>query len=311
MQNFYYFFVAGYTHPLGYIFRPHAEAFPWAASPSTWAVDPARRAVTLLAAPDATPAQRSAAFNAAVRAAVGPDSPIKKLRSWSGELVPVYYSPTPSGRRELVMDVDRTATDLVAFAGYGVHMTGYVRDPASGEIRIWVPRRSFAKSSYPGMLDNTVGGALQSGESPLDCIVREAEEELCIPPAYTRARVVPCGMLSAHLWNAIDNPAEPAYEREVMYLYELELDDPAASPSSSSSSPPTPILRVGDGEVADVSLMSVPEIKRRLANGEFKPNTVLTYLAFFIRRGIITAENEPDLEEVVRRMNRPYDMFVV
>jgi isopentenyldiphosphate isomerase len=298
MQNFYYFRVAGYEHPLAYVFRPYVEKFPWDAAPSCWAVDHARRTVTLTTPRDADPSTRTATIDAALRAAVAADSPIKAMRKWHDEAVPVYYVPTPSGQREHVMDIDRCGANLFSFPGYGVHMTGYTTTP-SGEIhRIWVPRRSFTKSTYPGMLDNTVGGTLRAGETPLECIIRESCEELCIPEEYTRARILPCGMLACHLWRAEHDPSAPAYERQVQYIYELEMDADI-------------VPRIGDGEVAEVALMSVDEIRDRLVQGEFKHNTALTYLAFFIRHGIITAENEPDFEEIVNRMHRSYDMFEV
>ena len=38
---------------------------------------------------------------------------------------------------------------------YGVHINGYVRE-ASGEIKMWIGKRSDNKQTYPGLLDNMV-----------------------------------------------------------------------------------------------------------------------------------------------------------
>ena len=38
---------------------------------------------------------------------------------------------------------------------YGVHINGYCRDE-SGEVRMWLSRRSPTKQTYPGLLDNLV-----------------------------------------------------------------------------------------------------------------------------------------------------------
>ena len=38
------------------------------------------------------------------------------------------------------------------------------------------------------MLNNTVGGSLAAGEKPLDGIIRECEEEICLDPAYINVR---------------------------------------------------------------------------------------------------------------------------
>lgn len=41
-----------------------------------------------------------------------------------------------------------------------------------------------------------------------------------------------------------------------------------------------------------------------MAKGEFKPNCALLMLDFFIRHGILTAENEKDFEEIKSRIHR-------
>lgn len=66
---------------------------------------------------------------------------------------------------------------LFGIVTYGVHLTAYVE---IGEERmreentkwgkmVWIPRRSSTKSTYPGMLDNTVAGGMASGEEVLEC----------------------------------------------------------------------------------------------------------------------------------------------
>jgi len=41
--------------------------------------------------------------------------------------------------------------------------------------------------------------------------------------------------------------------------------------------------------------------------GEFKPNTGMTWLAYFVRHGILNAENEADLVEICARLHRKHD----
>ncbi len=41
-----------------------------------------------------------------------------------------------------------------------------------------------------------------------------------------------------------------------------------------------------------------------MALGEFKPNCALVLLDFFVRHGIVTAENEPDYIDIVSRLHR-------
>lgn len=43
--------------------------------------------------------------------------------------------------------------------------------------RIWVPRRSRTKQTWPGYLDNSVAGGITAGDSPRASMVRECFEE--------------------------------------------------------------------------------------------------------------------------------------
>ncbi|WP_291423979.1 NUDIX domain-containing protein [Deinococcus sp.] len=44
--------------------------------------------------------------------------------------------------------------------------------------QLWIPRRSPSKSLFPGALDVSVGGAVQSGETYLEALRRESAEEV-------------------------------------------------------------------------------------------------------------------------------------
>lgn len=70
---------------------------------------------------------------------------------WRNELYPVYG---PGG--ETLFAMERCATPLFGVVTFGVHMTVYVPPTQFHPMRIWTPRRSRRKPTYPGMLDNTV-----------------------------------------------------------------------------------------------------------------------------------------------------------
>src|SRR5947207_478585 len=112
---------------------------------------------------------------------------IWELKRWANELFPVY-----AANGEHMLDFDGVGVDLFRVVNCSVHMLGWVTIK-DGLKKYWVPRRSMTKMSFPGMLDNTVGGSLSSGEKPIDCIVRECEEEISLDPAYTRANIKACG----------------------------------------------------------------------------------------------------------------------
>lgn len=64
------------------------------------------------------------------------------------------------------------------------------------------------------------------------------------------------------------------------------------------------IPKPGDNEAEDFRLLTVAEVQKAMADGEFKPNCTLVLLDFFVRHGILTVENEPDYIEIVSRIHR-------
>ncbi|KAI3330846.1 NUDIX hydrolase domain-like protein [Ustulina deusta] len=210
------------------------------------------------------------------------------LRGWREERWPVYGSDT-----EVLYSAERSGTGMLGVMRYGVHMTGYVRDvTAPHGIRIWVPRRAPDKSTYPGMLDNTVAGGLMTGEDPFECIVREADEEASLSGKVMRERAKFTGMVT-YIYITDERTGGEAGHiyPETQWVYDIELP---------ADERPTP----KDGEVAEFYLWTVDEAREELARGHFKPNCALILVDFFIRHGIITAENEPDYAEILQRLHR-------
>ena len=225
------------------------------------------------------------------------------IMAWTADAkthrIPVYGPDN----REVIYSVERSGMGLLGTTRYGVHMTAYVQD--GSELRLWVARRAANKPTYPGMLDNTAAGGLMTGEDPFECIVREADEEADLPEALMRAQLRPLGTLN-YIYMTDDRAGgEPTGQiyPEMQWVYELEL--PAASSSSSGGEGTVTAPRAKDGEVARFELMGVEEVQTELARGAFKPNCALVVLDFFVRHGILTRDNEPHLDEIVRRMHRP------
>lgn len=78
---------------------------------------------------------------------------------------------------------------------------------------------------------------------------------------------------------------------ECQYVYDLEVGEDV-------------VPKPGDQEVEEFGLWSVEEVKESLARGEWKPNTALVMLDFFVRHGILTPANEKDYVEIVSRLHR-------
>ena len=190
------------------------------------------------------------------------------------------------------MTVERYFTPLFGTVSRGAHLTVYTRVGPSKEMKIWVPRRSESCFTYPGCLDTTVAGGLPVGESPLGCIVREAEEEASLPKALVRKDAVACGALSYIQQSAKGEGGEIGLiAPDLLYVYDLKVDESVQ-------------VRPHDDEVQEFYLMTVKEVQDALARGEFKTNSAVVMLDFFIRHGIINEGNEKHYTELLMRMHR-------
>lgn len=248
-------------------------------------VDPSAR--TVRAFEHATEAERTAAVDAVMRYWRDRGA-FAVLRGWRDEKWPVYGDDA-----EVLYSAERSGTGMLGVMRYGVHMIGYVRDEAAPHgIRIWVPRRAADKSTYPGMLDNTVAGGLMTGEDPFECIVREADEEASLPAVAMRERATFTGMVT-YIYITDERAGGEAGQiyPETQWVYDIEL---------RADERPTP----KDGEVAEFYFWTVDEVRDALAQGLFKPNCALVVVDFFIRHGIITADNDPDYAEILQRLHR-------
>ena len=206
------------------------------------------------------------------------------LEGWRNELYPVYG---PDGG--LLFSMERSASALFGILTYGVHMTAYT-ESAEG-MKIWAPRRSPTKQTYPNMLDNTVAGGLSTGERPLECLIRESMEEASLPEHIARKAKAVGTMTYFHLRDKMAGGEIGLCQPECQYVYDLLLPEDVS---------PIP----GDNEAVDFQLLSLNEVKKALADGLFKPNCAMLLMDFFVRHGLITAESEPKYLEIVARLHR-------
>lgn len=199
----------------------------------------------------------------------------------------------------------RSAAPLFGIANRGAHMTVYVRDAATGAYRFWIPRRSRHLVTYPGMLDNTVAGGTRAEESPLECILHEADEEASLPEEFVSRHVRAAGTVTYVTQTGSgggtdQQAAVGGYDAglcvpDVIYVYDLEV------PADQVE---TVVPRPRDDEVEQFYLWDLDTVKEAMARGEFKANTALVLIDFFVRHGILTEENEPDYVEIVSRLHR-------
>ncbi|KAL1960565.1 hypothetical protein VTO42DRAFT_7144 [Malbranchea cinnamomea] len=186
--------------------------------------------------------------------------------------------------------IERSASALFGIIGLGVHMTVYTLTKSG--FKFWIPQRNLNKATYPGMLDNAVAGGVAGGETPFECLVREASEEAGIPEEQVRRDARAAGTVT--WFNISDKRAggmPGLMNPGVLYVYDLEVSQDVQ-------------FKPVDGDIHAFHLMSVQEVKDALANGRFKPASANVMIDFLIRHGIFTAEDDADYAEIVSRLHR-------
>ncbi|MDP6953992.1 MAG: DUF4743 domain-containing protein [Alphaproteobacteria bacterium] len=176
---------------------------------------------------------------------------------------------------ETWLTVERAAAEVLGITAYGVHLTGYVRRPDG--LHVWVPRRTADRPTYPGELDSTVAGGQPAELGVLDNLVKECAEEAGMPEALAR-RATPCGVLRYRVDGDI------GVRDDVIFCYELDCGDF------------TPVNQ--DGEVEAFALWPVARAMEVVARTrDFKFNCALVLIDFFVRHGLIAAD-DPDYVEI-------------
>jgi len=164
-------------------------------------------------------------------------------------------------------------------------MTAYVR--TSKGIKVWVARRAKHLQTYPGMLDTTVAGGVKAEQSPFECIIAEANEEASLPEFLVKPTAHAVGVIT----HCLQSRRTGGLSTAVLYLYDLEL---------SATQIPKPM----DDEVESFELMDIAKVREMMLKQEFKPNSSLVMMDFFIRHGIFTEEDEPGYAEIAARLKR-------
>lgn len=207
------------------------------------------------------------------------------LKGWRNERYTIY-----GPGHKPYMHIERSFCPMLGVVMYGCHINGYVQN-ALGEIKLWVPRRSATKPTYPGMLDNTVAGGMGYPYGCLETVIKECYEEAGLNDRFVAKNCQSVGVIS-YLYQVEKGAlTERGFvQPEVEYLYDLNL----------GTTVPHPV----DGESEDFQLMDLDEVTTRLRNGEFKDNCAGIIVDFLMRHGLITPEDEPDYIEIQSRLHR-------
>ncbi|XP_018615635.1 thiamine pyrophosphokinase 2 isoform X2 [Scleropages formosus] len=201
------------------------------------------------------------------------------LRGWRDE----KYEVMPRFCDQSLMCMERAATSLFGVKRYGVHVNGY-RQEEDGTVTMWLSRRSRTKQTYPGTLDNLVAGGLAAGTSLQETLIKECEEEACIPACIAET-ACPVGTVSYTYED------EDGVFPESQFVFDLKL-------------PLEFRPQIGDGEVQDFYLWPLDQVKEVLVSEDFKPNSAMVVLDFLIRHSYVHPDAEPYYQEFVTGLHK-------
>jgi len=202
------------------------------------------------------------------------------LRGWRNEVYPVF-----NGNHEIALRIERSGIALFGFRAYGCHINGYVEDPKTHKLKMWIAQRSFKKQTFPGKLDNIVAGGISFPYNPTETAIKECLEEASIPNEIS-TQVVPCGAVT---YISVE---KRGISVDSQYVFDLKL------PTSYQPKP-------NDNEVEGFHLMDFKEIIERLKKNEFKMNSAIVIIDFMIRHGILTHTTEENYLEIISNIHRP------
>ena len=201
------------------------------------------------------------------------------LSSWVGELFPVKASVEEQQR--FVME--RTLTAPLGCLTFGVHLNGYVT--TENGIELWIAKRSESKPTFPGLLDNMVGGGQPAGIGLMDNLVKECFEEAGIPEGLAR-QALPTGTVS------YCHSDGRGLKRDVLYCFDLALPDDFV-----------PVCQ--DGEVESFARLPMSEVLTLIGTTDrFKYNCNLVIIDFAIRHGLLNGDNTPHYTALSERRHQ-------
>ncbi|KAI1449611.1 NUDIX hydrolase domain-like protein [Annulohypoxylon stygium] len=282
-EVYYQLFLPNDDQPHGYLLPETVQKMPWTPRFQVTHTQPRRVTVLDSSSGKDTPGAVNTAFKELIDTCISQNT-FHVIAGVHSEPFSILSSPYP-------VHMERFASSLFGITSQGAYITAYTK-AADGSMRLWIPRRAKHLYMSPGLLDSTVAGGIRDGETPLDTLIHEADEEASLPEALVRERVRSVGVLTYLCVTADDFPGEKGLViPDIIYVHDLEL-------------PENVVPKPNDDEVEAFYLMGVEEVQRRLLNGEFKPDSAAVLIDFFIRHGFITAGNEKDYIELNTRLHR-------
>ncbi|KXL49224.1 hypothetical protein M433DRAFT_27492 [Acidomyces richmondensis BFW] len=284
VSKYYKLFLPGDEEPHGYLLPEIVAKMPWTGD---FMVDQNSKRITVH---DRSHGQKTAqavnaAFQNIVKKCIDGDTFRILCRQHSEPFL------IPSAVYDQPVYVERFAAPLFGITCRGAHLIAYTYSK-DHDLHLWIPRRSQHLFAYPGMLDTTVAGGVKAGVTPFQTIIQESHEEASLEAKYIERKIYAGGLVSHMSVTGKGFKGEQGLVvPDFIYVYDLEL-------------PSDTIPKPHDEEVKEFYRMPVREVQAALKAAEFKPDSAMVIIDFFIRHGIITADNEGQYVEICTRLRR-------
>lgn len=193
-----------------------------------------------------------------------------------------FYGVSESWAAPALLRLDRGAVPLFGVKSYGAHVNGFVR--RHDGLDVWVGTRAANKRVAPGKLDHLVAGGMAHGDSARATVIREADEEAGMT-AELADTAVPVGALTYRC------ETEGGLRDDTLFIYDIEL-------------PESFVPECRDGEIVRFDLVDVHESLATVRDTDaFKFNVAVVMIDFFVRRGVISPDDEPHYPELLEALH--------
>lgn len=191
--------------------------------------------------------------------------------------------------------LERAVVAIFGILTFGIHVNGYFYD-SNSKLRMWIPRRSKTKATWPLKLDNVVAGGLGNGDGVDKTLWKELKEEANLDRSSIENNIKMVGCLSYFYFDKDLDKCKFDLEEEVItseleFIYDLEF-------------PKDVVPKINDAEVHEFKHYSLQELVTLLKSNDFKPNCSLVVVDFLIRHGYINITNEPYYSELLLKIHR-------
>lgn len=183
--------------------------------------------------------------------------------AWRDETYNVLEQPG----QPVLARIERAASRFWGTLTFGAHCNGYVADEQGRPTHLWIARRSLTKPTDPGLYDNLVGGGVPAGQSPHECLLREAWEEAGLRPEQLQA------LQPGRVIELLRDIPE-GLQHEWLYVFDLEMPR-GLQPCNQ------------DGEVAELALMTIDQALALASGDRMTVDAALVTLDFALRHRLL------------------------